>query len=113
MKNTPTHNYKNSNTYGTHLYRTLPTECMNNKQIQRDLTVTCEEMSLEDAKAAGAHGVFDSKYGEKVKVYFYYELYATAIYSLIVSCPLQIITFINWVCPHFPSFCSPISALLF
>ena len=29
-------------------------------------------------------------------VYFYYELYATAIYSLIVSCPLQIITFINW-----------------
>ena len=28
------------------------------------------EISLEDAKKIGAHGVFDSKYGEKVKVYF-------------------------------------------
>ena len=40
-----------------------------NNVIQMKLDVTCEEMSLEDAKAAGAHGVFDSKYGEKVKIY--------------------------------------------
>ena len=31
--------------------------------------VTFEELSLEEAKKIGAHGVFDSKYGEKVKVY--------------------------------------------
>jgi alanyl-tRNA synthetase len=28
-----------------------------------------EEMSLEEAKAQGAMGVFESKYGERVKVY--------------------------------------------
>ena len=26
-------------------------------------------MTLEEARAAGAHGVFDSKYGEKVKIF--------------------------------------------
>ena len=40
-----------------------------NKQIERELPVTFEEMTLEDAKKSGAIGVFDSKYGEKVKVY--------------------------------------------
>ena len=40
-----------------------------NEQIQRDLPVTCEEMSLEDAKASGATGLFANKYGDKVKVY--------------------------------------------
>lgn len=40
-----------------------------NEQIQRDLVVTCEEMSLEDAKASGATGLFANKYGDKVKVY--------------------------------------------
>ena len=40
-----------------------------NEQIKRDLKVTCEEMSLEDAKASGATGLFENKYGEKVKVY--------------------------------------------
>ena len=40
-----------------------------NEQIQRDLVVTCEEMSYEDAKASGAMGLFASKYGDKVKVY--------------------------------------------
>ena len=40
-----------------------------NEQIQKDLPVVCEEMSLDEAKAAGAMGVFESKYGEKVKVY--------------------------------------------
>ena len=40
-----------------------------NEQIQRDLPVVCEEMSLEDAKKSGAIGLFENKYGEKVKVY--------------------------------------------
>ncbi len=29
----------------------------------------CEELSLEEAKKQGAVGIFDNKYGEKVKVY--------------------------------------------
>ncbi len=40
-----------------------------NEQIQRKLDVVCEEMSLEEAKKSGAMGLFESKYGEKVKVY--------------------------------------------
>ena len=40
-----------------------------NEQIQRDLPVTCEEMSYEDAKNLGAIGLFTDKYGDKVKVY--------------------------------------------
>ena len=40
-----------------------------NEQIQRDLPVTCEEMSYEDAKNSGAIGLFANKYGDKVKVY--------------------------------------------
>ena len=40
-----------------------------NEQIQRDLPVVCEEMSLEEAKKSGAIGLFENKYGEKVKVY--------------------------------------------
>ena len=40
-----------------------------NEQIQRDLQVTCEEMSYEDAKNSGAIGLFTDKYGDKVKVY--------------------------------------------
>ena len=40
-----------------------------NKQIQKDLPVTCEEMSYEDAKKSGAIGLFTDKYGDKVKVY--------------------------------------------
>ena len=40
-----------------------------NEAIQKDYSVICEEMSLEQAKNSGAMGVFDSKYGEKVKVY--------------------------------------------
>ncbi len=44
-------------------------EDMVNEQIQKDLKVTCEEMTLEEAKESGATGLFESKYGEKVKVY--------------------------------------------
>ena len=40
-----------------------------NEQIKKDLPVTCEEMTLEEAKAIGATGLFADKYGEKVKVY--------------------------------------------
>ena len=40
-----------------------------NEQIQRDLPVTVETMTLEEARDAGAIAFFDSKYGEKVTVY--------------------------------------------
>ena len=40
-----------------------------NEQIKRDLKVTCEEMTLEEAKRSGVIGLFENKYGEKVKVY--------------------------------------------
>lgn len=40
-----------------------------NDQIEKDLPISIEEMTLEEAKKAGAMGVFESKYGEKVKVY--------------------------------------------
>ncbi|MFH1030315.1 MAG: alanine--tRNA ligase [bacterium] len=40
-----------------------------NEQIQKALPVHCEEMTVEEAKSAGALGFFESKYGEKVKVY--------------------------------------------
>ena len=40
-----------------------------NEQIKRDLPVVCEEMSLEEAKKSGAMGLFENKYGDKVKVY--------------------------------------------
>jgi alanyl-tRNA synthetase len=40
-----------------------------NEKIKEDLPVICEEMSLEEAKIKNAMGVFESKYGEKVKVY--------------------------------------------
>jgi alanyl-tRNA synthetase len=44
-------------------------EDMVNDAIRRDLTVTCETMSLEQAKEQGAIAFFESKYGEQVKVY--------------------------------------------
>ena len=40
-----------------------------NEQIKRDLPVKCEEMTVEEAKKSGAMGLFENKYGEKVKVY--------------------------------------------
>ena len=40
-----------------------------NEAIAADLPVNCEEMPLPEAKKKGAMGVFESKYGEKVKVY--------------------------------------------
>jgi len=40
-----------------------------NKIIVQDLPVTFEEMTLEEARAKNAMGIFESKYGERVKVY--------------------------------------------
>ncbi len=40
-----------------------------NEAIAADVPVVCEEMTVEEAKKAGAVGLFASKYGEKVKVY--------------------------------------------
>lgn len=40
-----------------------------NEQIEKAHPVSCEELTLEEAKERGAMGVFESKYGEKVKVY--------------------------------------------
>lgn len=40
-----------------------------NEQIDKKLPIACEEMTLEQAKEQGAMGIFESKYGDKVKVY--------------------------------------------
>jgi alanyl-tRNA synthetase len=40
-----------------------------NEVIKKNLPVTVEEMTLDEAKKAGAMGVFEHKYGDKVKVY--------------------------------------------
>ncbi len=45
------------------------TEDLVNESIQRDLPITCEEMSVSAAKASGAMGLFENKYSANVKVY--------------------------------------------
>jgi len=40
-----------------------------NEAIDAAVDIRCEEMSLEDAKKSGAIGLFESKYGNVVKVY--------------------------------------------
>jgi alanyl-tRNA synthetase len=40
-----------------------------NEAIVKNIDVECREETVEDAKAEGAIGIFDSKYGEIVKVY--------------------------------------------
>ena len=40
-----------------------------NQVIKQDLPVSVEEMTVEQAKKSGALGVFEGRYGEKVKVY--------------------------------------------
>jgi alanyl-tRNA synthetase len=44
-------------------------EDMVNSVIERDLPISFETMSLDEAKAQGAIAFFESKYGEQVKVY--------------------------------------------
>jgi alanyl-tRNA synthetase len=41
-----------------------------NEQIKRALPISLLDMSLDEAKAKGAIGLFESKYGERVNVYF-------------------------------------------
>ncbi len=45
------------------------TEDLVNEQIKANLPVICEEMSVKEAKEKGAIGLFEAKYGDKVKVY--------------------------------------------
>jgi len=40
-----------------------------NQQIDLDLSVNCQEMSLDQARQQGAMGIFEAKYGQRVKVY--------------------------------------------
>ena len=40
-----------------------------NDAIKSNAPVTMEEMTVEEAKAQGAVGVFTNKYGDRVKVY--------------------------------------------
>ncbi|WP_113675602.1 alanine--tRNA ligase [Vallitalea guaymasensis] len=44
-------------------------ESIVNKAIKENLDVNCMEMNVEDAKESGAIGIFESKYGDVVKVY--------------------------------------------
>ena len=44
-------------------------EAIVNEAISRDIEVTCEEMTVDEARESGAIGLFESKYGSKVKVY--------------------------------------------
>lgn len=57
-------------------------EEMVNEQIQKALPVSCEEMSVIDAKARGAIGLFESKYGDTVKVYTMGEPDAGTVFSM-------------------------------
>ncbi len=40
-----------------------------NDAINRELPVSCSEMTVEDARAQGAIGLFEERYGEQVKVF--------------------------------------------
>ncbi len=44
-------------------------ESIVNEKIKENIPVEVKESSIADAKASGASGVFDDRYGEKVKVY--------------------------------------------
>ena len=44
-------------------------EAFVNDVISKGIDVTCKEFTVDEARAFGAYGIFDSKYGEKVKVY--------------------------------------------
>ncbi len=44
-------------------------EDMVNEKIKEDLPVVCKETTLQEAKVQNATGVFEHKYGEKVKAY--------------------------------------------
>ena len=49
--------------------QTKLTETLVNEKIEEDLPIKIEETSLEEAKKQNATGAFETKYGERVKVY--------------------------------------------
>ncbi|MDA1060491.1 MAG: alanine--tRNA ligase [bacterium] len=53
-----------------------------NDQIRAALPVTFEEMTVEEAKAKGAIGLFESKYGDRVKVYTMGDPDKGSVYSM-------------------------------
>jgi alanyl-tRNA synthetase len=40
-----------------------------NEQIKKNMPVECAEMGIDEAKNSGAMGIFENKYGDRVKVY--------------------------------------------
>ncbi len=44
-------------------------EALVNAVIEADMPISCDEMTVEEAKTSGAIGLFESKYSERVKVY--------------------------------------------
>ena len=52
-----------------------------NQKIGEQMSVKMEEMTLEEAKASGAIGVFEQKYGEKVKVYIIFSPQTGEVFS--------------------------------
>ena len=45
------------------------TEALVNEKIREKLSVSCKEMSLEEARKTGAIGLFEERYQARVKVY--------------------------------------------
>ncbi|RJR32183.1 alanine--tRNA ligase [Candidatus Parcubacteria bacterium] len=57
------------------------TEILINQAIMRAFAVKFEEMSLDDAKNSGALGLFEHKYGDRVKVYTIYDEKTGEVFS--------------------------------
>lgn len=56
-------------------------EVLVNEKIKEDLKVKCEEMSLNEAKKQGATGVFEKKYGERVRVFTIFNVKNGEVFS--------------------------------
>jgi alanyl-tRNA synthetase len=52
-----------------------------NEKIRDGLEVKMEIMSVDEAKKSGAMGVFDARYGEKVKVYTVFNQKTKEVFS--------------------------------
>ena len=50
-------------------YQTNKVEKLVNEAIEADVPVVCEEMTVPEAKEKGAIGLFESKYGDRVRTY--------------------------------------------
>ena len=51
----------------------MEAEKLVNAAIEKNISVKCEEMTLDEAQKSGALGVFGEKYGDKVKVYSIFD----------------------------------------